>query len=218
MCWLSVTKNSLHEYTHLTSSIAPIQIFRLFLKIEYRKLCTIRSQLPQQQGGNPSKKRRPNYEQQEENLNNRNAIVRPSQGLTGILQRFLGVGDRRKDIRGQGQQQPSRHSDSSEYPKPVMTFQGPLPPVIAKVHSASQPNFGDLHRSDNVARPNVLDSYSASLINGGSLMGVPGGPYYSKAGITDSEKAQLERFLFGPGEYFSPRGFGISSETTDYAR
>ena len=47
-----------------------------------------------------------------------------------------------------------------------MTFQGPLPPVIAsKVHSASQPTFGGLHRSDNVERlnPNVLDSYSASI-------------------------------------------------------
>lgn len=184
-------------------------------------MCVFRPQSSSQQGGNPSKKRRPNYEQQQqENLNNRNAVVRPSQGFTGILQRFLGVGDRRKDLRGQGQQQqPSRNSDSSEYPKPVMTFQGPLPPVIAsKVQSASQPNFGDLHRSDNKMRPNVLDSYSASLINGGSLMGVPGGPHYSKAGITDVEKAQLERFLFGPGEYFSPRGFGISSEITDYSR
>lgn len=185
---------------------------------QYRKSRIYR----QQQGGSPSSpQRRPNYEkqQQQELLNNRNNIRQP-QGLTGILQRFLGnSGDRRKDVRGQQQQtSPSRNSNNDDYPRPVMTFQGPLPPVIAtKLNSANKPNFGGLHRSDNVERPNpnVLDSYSASIINGGSLLGLPGGP--AKSGITDAERAQLERFLFGPGEYFSPRGF-ISSETTDFAR
>lgn len=93
---------------------------------------------------------------------------------------------------------------SPAVPRPIMTFQGPLPPVIAsKVNSATRPSP---QRSDNPLRGTPLDQFSASLIGGGSLLGLSGGS--KMASISDAERAQLERFLFGPGDgSMAPRTF-----------
>lgn len=184
-----------------------------------RSINVIRYRTQQQQ-----QQRRPPASQ--EYLNNRNSPrplppnVRPEstqQRLAGFLQRFLMGETRRKDVSGNGLVlSPTRGHTPAPIPRPIMTFQGPLPPIIAaKVQSASRPASlpGGPSRSDNTKMSNaVLDPYSASIIGGGSLLGLPG----TKTGISEADKAQLERFLFGPGEYMAPRSF--SSSVLDFLR
>ena len=163
-----------------------------------------------------------------ENRNTNSALNRPASpphskpqhaGLTGLLQRFLGGGDRRKEsapeiilppipprlrpaLNGRG---------DSPSQQPAISFQGPLPPIIAtKIQSAQRPNIEGLRRSDQPMKPpNVLDQFSASIIGGGPVMGLPGAP--AKTVISDAERAQLERFLFGPAEHYTPRSFPSGS-------
>lgn len=144
---------------------------------------------------------------------------RPQQGLTGLLQRFLGVGDRRKENNspeiifppGIINRGPPRSPANAKDLPPVShgTFQGQLPPIIAsKIQSATRPNLDGLRRSDRPlmnVNPNVLDQFSASIIGGGPVLGLPGTP--AKAVISEAERAQLERFLFGPAEHYTPRSF-----------
>lgn len=145
--------------------------------------------------------------------------TRPQQGLTGLLQRFLGGGERRKESStpeiifppGLLNRTPPRPPPSAKADSPHVTFQGQLPPIIAtKVQSASRPVFDGLRRSDRpLMNPNVLDQFSASIIGGKPVMGLPGIP--PKAVISDAERAQLERFLFGPAEHYTPRSFSAGS-------
>lgn len=134
---------------------------------------------------------------------------RPQQGLTGLLQRILGVGDRRKENSPVEiilpHRPPPRAPVSAKADSPLVTFQGPLPPIIAsKIQSAQRPLIDGNRRSDKPS-PNVLDQFSASIIKGGPVLGLPGSPV--KAVISDAEKSQLERFLFGPAEHYTPRSF-----------
>jgi hypothetical protein len=171
-------------------------------------------------------------QQQEDQLKNRNnpaqnrpslvqPHLKPNQGLTGLLQRFLGGGgDRRKDL---NRPQTDKKSDVPHAihkgPPPVSingkadlpfppNFQGPLPPIIvSKVQAATRPNFDGVRRSERpLKNPSVLDPFSASIIKGGSVLGTAGKPV-----ITDAERAQLERFLFGPSEQYTPRSFTSES-------
>lgn len=174
---------------------------------------------------------RPLQHRQEELIKNRNVNLglnrpltpqsRPQQGLTGLLQRFLGGGDRRKENTPEiifpanvVNRNPSRTSVNakSDLPSPPhITFQGPLPPIIAtKVQSATRPVLDGLRRSDRpLMNLNVLDPFSASIIGGGHVLGLPNTPV--KAVFSDAEKAQLERFLFGPAEHHTPRSFSSAS-------
>ncbi len=141
------------------------------------------------------------------------------QRLVGLLQRIL-LGERRKDVNVPMKAVLSpamvrNGGAAAGGARPMMTFQGALPPVIvSKVQGARPPLVlpGGPQRSDNPRLPNVLDPYSASIIGGGSVLGMPG----TKASISESEKAQLERFLFGPGENMAPRSF--SSEVVQFLR
>lgn len=180
----------------------------------------------QKKNPNVNPANRPRPQPQLENRNTNAAInrpvsppqSRPQQGLTGLLQRFLGVGDRRKENHNAPEiiipPIPPRHvlrpalNGRAELPsQPQISFQGPLPPIIAsKIQAAQRPNFEGLRRSDQpMKQPNVLDQFSASIIGGGPVMGLPGTP--AKTVISDAERAQLERFLFGPAEHYTPRSF-----------
>lgn len=178
-------------------------------------------------------------QQQEDKLRNRNNPAqnrpssqphsKPSQGLTGLLQRFLGNGgDRRKD--GTRQQFDSKSDVAhavhkapppvaingkadSPFP-PEVSFQGSLPPIIvSKVQTATRPNFDGVRRSERPLNKklHVLDPFSASIIGGGSVLGTAGKPV-----ISDAERAQLERFLFGPSEQYTPRSFSSESLLSNF--
>lgn len=192
------------------------------------QLSTLQQEEQLNKNSNPASNR-PLQQRQEEFLKNRNVHPgfnrpsgpqsKPQQRLTGLFQRFLG-GDRRKENGPEiifptnimskiPARTPIAKSDFQN--PPHITFQGPLPPIIAtKVQSATKPVLDGLRRSDRpLGNPNVLDPFSASIIGGGPVLGLPNTPV--KAVFSDAEKAKLERFLFGPAEHHTPRSFSSGS-------
>ena len=143
------------------------------------------------------------------------------QRMTGLqlLQRFL-QGERRQDPPGpQKLVNPVRGyqpQPAGAYPQPVMTFQGPLSPVISnKIASSGAPIFSANQRSDQQRRfsddTDVLDPISISILNGDPILGIPGTSPSSKSSSAedghdpDAEKEQMKQLLFGSGQLFSPR-------------
>ena len=120
-----------------------------------------------------------------------------------LLQRFL-QGDRRQsEASAPGSESNSlvhrRYPgpvDAFATPRPIMMFQGPLPPVItSKIASVSRRE----DKQYKIRHTDILDPVSASIVGGGSILGIP-------AQTPDSdERNQMQRMLFGSNQSLRPR-------------